>query len=130
MPVQKTILDSLFRLLPSVFKRLPYAQWPNHLRGFLQLLSQTDGIMERQPVFALLIIPKHRRSTLLLKLRFTPPHVPNCATTYTFVRNCPGGSLTGILSEGFLRPMDWRNAQTILQLGFLLSLLLFWAWGS
>ena len=46
-----TVYNELLRLLPASFKRGPAAQWNNHMKQYLQHLSQVSGIMDRRPVF-------------------------------------------------------------------------------
>ena len=96
-------------------------EFPKHVEP--PLTGGRDCKSGRQPVFVLEATVHQRFSSVRCRPRVVPvaglapfqchfpcPYIPNYATTHTFVHNCPGSSLVGMMSEGFLRPSDWQSS--------------------
>ena len=107
--------NSVLCMLPIAFRSRPLSQWPTHLRNFIEFLCQVDRINHQDHGFVLFQkhLHKHRQPSSVSQTSCS-----HYATTYSFARNCPGASMIGILSEGFLRPSDWTNTETHPSLGF------------
>ena len=121
-----TTIQELVRLLPSPFVA---SLWLLGATTSGNSLPPSPTFLEKTPVFLWGKLPCHDSLVFLLKLDYPKtqyfqwtPH----QTIYTFVHNCPGVSLRGILTDGVIRPSSWKatGLGLLSQPGLLLSLLL------
>ena len=126
-PLLDTTLHELVRLLPLPLRRISATSRGDNLGDFLATLSHVPQILEKSPVFLWGKLPCHDALFLLLKLDYPKTdhfqQISSQTTTYTFVHNCPGVSLRGILTDGVIRPSSWKgegddNSEYIPSLGF------------
>ena len=109
-----TTIHELVRLLPLPLQRIPVDSWGDHLGDFITTLAHIPRILEKSSVFLWGKLPCQDILFLLLKLDYPKPahfqrNLPQ--TTYTFVHNCPGISLRGILADGVIRPSSWKSTE-------------------
>ena len=113
-PLPRTLVDTtiheLVRLLPLPLQRLPLDSYCEHLTDFLTTLSRVPQILEKTPILLWGKLPCQNVLFLLLKLDYPKTDsFQDTQTTYTFVHNCPGISLRGILTDGIIRPSTWKG---------------------
>ena len=106
-----TTIQQLVRLLPAPLRRASANSWGDHFGNFITSLAHIPQILEKSPVFLWGKLPCHDSLVLLLKLDYPKTeyfHWTPHQTIYTFVHNCPGASLQGILTDGIIRPSSWK----------------------